>query len=197
VRGVCCVGSPSSRVESKCALLSLTVLWPLQSGQWILCKNRLVPQPPVRRANVADIPELLRLRGVMFGGMGIDTANAEWTVSTVRILERHLPSSTIVAAVVDRTLEPGICAAGLLQIQEGLGSPRFPKGLRGHVSSVAVDPEWRRRGLGEDILRFLLNEARTLGLERVELHATPDGERIYRKLGFHDRPVGVELQLDL
>jgi len=156
-----------------------------------------VELPLIRRARVTDIPELLRLRGVMFNDMHFEIANTEWIDSTTTSLERHLPTATIIGAVMDRVPEPGLRASGLLQIQEGLASPRFPKGVVGHISSVAVDPQWRRQGIGESVLRFLIVEARTLGLERVELHATPDGEAIYRKLGFHDRQGGVELSLEL
>lgn len=162
-----------------------------------LWKNRSVALPPIRRARVTDIPELLRLRGVMFHDMHFDIASTEWIDSTSTSFKRHLPLATIIGAVMDRVPEPGLCASGLLQIQEGLGSPRFPKGAVGHISSVTVDPEWRRQGIGESLLRFLIDEARTLGLERIELHATPDGEGIYRKLGFHDCQGGVELRLEL
>lgn len=151
----------------------------------------------VRRATVTDIAELLRLRGVMFNAMSADAENESWTPSARSLLERNLPTEAIIGAVIDRTGEPGLCGAGLLQIEESLGSPRFPRGLRGHISSVAVDVSWRRRGLGERIIHFLVDEARTLGLERVELHATNDGEGIYRKLGFRDRSGGVELRLEL
>jgi ribosomal protein S18 acetylase RimI-like enzyme len=152
---------------------------------------------PVRRANLTDIPELLRLRSVMFNDMSADSENGEWINSTRAVLERHLPTATIVGAVIDRTSERGLCGAGLLQIEESLGSPRFPKGAKGHLSSVAVDVEWRRQGLGERIVQFLVDEARLLGLERVELHATEAGEGIYRRLGFRDRQGGIELRLDL
>jgi ribosomal protein S18 acetylase RimI-like enzyme len=133
----------------------------------------------------------------MFDAMGIEATNLDWTITTIRVLERDLSSSAIVGAVVDREDGTGLCATGLLHIQETLGSPPFPKGLRGHISSVAVDLEWRKRGLGESILRYLLSEARTRGLERVDLNATPEGERIYRRLGFHEVRSGVDLRLDL
>jgi ribosomal protein S18 acetylase RimI-like enzyme len=67
----------------------------------------------------------------------------------------------------------------------------------GHIGSVAVDPPWRRQGIGERIVTFLIDEARSHGLERLELHATPGGEGIYRRLGFRDRRGGIELSLDL
>lgn len=144
-----------------------------------------------------DVAELVRLRGVMYHGMGVDDSNDEWKVVTARRLTSELPRATIVGGVVERRFEPGLCGAGLLRLDEVLGSPRFPRGLVAHVGSVAVDPEWRRRGIGESILRFLIDEARALGVERLELHATPDGEGIYRRLGFEDRGGGVELRMNL
>lgn len=144
-----------------------------------------------------DVAELVRLRGVMYHGMGVDDSNDEWIEVTTRKLTSELARASIVGGVVERVSQPGLCGAGLIRLDEVLGSPRFPKGLVGHVGSVAVDPEWRRRGIGESILRFLIDEARRRGVERVELHATPDGESIYRRLGFRDRQGGVELRLDL
>lgn len=133
----------------------------------------------------------------MFEGMGVVGESDHWRTSVRATLERNLPRGVIVGAVIDRSSEPGLCAAGLLQIQESLGSPRFPRGEEGHISSVSTDQAWRRQGLAQRVVAFLVDEARTLDLERVELHASIDGESIYRKLGFRDRPGGVELRLEL
>jgi GNAT superfamily N-acetyltransferase len=153
--------------------------------------------PPIRRATMTDIAEILRLRTVMFRDMNPDVENGEWLDSSSGVLERHLSNATVIGAVADRPNGPGLCASGLLQIHEGLGSPRFPRGVFGYVGSVAVDPEWRKMGLGGGVIQFLIQEARTLRLERIELHATRDGERIYRKLGFRDRNGGIELRLEI
>jgi ribosomal protein S18 acetylase RimI-like enzyme len=156
-----------------------------------------VDAPKVRRAQVSDIPELLRLRGVMFESMGYDVSESDWMVSATARLKKNLPLSLIIGAAAPRGPGLGLCAAGLLDVREILGSPRFPMGNTGHIYSVAVDPQWRRRGIGESVLRFLIDEARTAGLERVELHATPEAEPMYRRLGFHDRGGPVELRLEL
>lgn len=151
----------------------------------------------VRRADVTDVPEMVRLRGVMFRDMGVDLSSDAWKVTTTARLTRDLAVGVVIGAVVDRVSRSGLCASGVLQIHEVLGSPHFQKGVAGHVGSVAVDTEWRRRGVGERVLTFLIDEARVLGVERLELHATPAGEAIYRRLGFRDRQGGVELRLEL
>lgn len=144
---------------------------------------------------VEDIEEILRLRGVMFDAIGIRDEKDEWMHESRTTLASGLAAASIIGAVVERETEPGLCAAGLLHVHAMLGSPRYPRGAVGYVGSIAVDPPSRRRGLGEAIVTSLVADARALGLERVELHATPEGERIYRRLGFGERAGGTELQL--
>lgn len=149
----------------------------------------------VRRALVGDVEEIVRLRGVMFDAIGIRDERDEWVDASRATLESGLAAGSILGAVVERGPEPGLCAGGLLHVHTMLGSPRFPRGSFGYIGSIAVDPPWRRQGLGEAVVTSLVNDARELGLERVELHATPDGERIYRRLGFGERGGGTELRL--
>ena len=52
------------------------------------------------------------------------------------------------------------------------------------VLSVYVEPEWRRRGVGEALMRALLEALSARGIRRVVLHATDDGRRLYERLGF-------------
>lgn len=56
------------------------------------------------------------------------------------------------------------------------------------VYSVATLPEFRGRGVGEAMVRHAVERARAeTGLERVVLQSSPEGEPLYRRLGF--RPV--------
>jgi len=51
------------------------------------------------------------------------------------------------------------------------------------VTAAAV----RRRGIGACVTRACLDLARSQGLDRAALTASPDGRRIYRRLGFSER----------
>jgi ribosomal protein S18 acetylase RimI-like enzyme len=54
-----------------------------------------------------------------------------------------------------------------------------------YLSSIAVDPDFRRRGIGRAAMRFLLEEAS--GCARIELVTHPDNAAaiaLYRSLGF-------------
>lgn len=81
-------------------------------------------------------------------------------------------------AVLDGT--PVACAAVLT----GDGGGRPPAAwLEDVVTAAAV----RRRGIGTALTRACLELARSRGLDRAALTASPDGHRIYRRLGFVER----------
>lgn len=57
----------------------------------------------------------------------------------------------------------------------------------GHVMNLAVDPSYRRRGLGTELLRAGLAYLKRLGARQVELEVRTENEeaiRLYRRFGF-------------
>ena len=52
------------------------------------------------------------------------------------------------------------------------------------VLNVYVEPAWRRRGVAEAMMRALLNAPAVRSIRRIVLHASPDGRRLYERLGF-------------
>ena len=54
------------------------------------------------------------------------------------------------------------------------------------MSSVFVVPEHRGRGLARAVVSAGLSWLDEMGAEVVDLHATPDAERLYRSLGFSE-----------
>jgi ribosomal protein S18 acetylase RimI-like enzyme len=55
---------------------------------------------------------------------------------------------------------------------------------RGYVLNVFVEPEYRRRGLAQALVRECMDEARRRGIRVVALHASKKGQPVYEKLGF-------------
>jgi [ribosomal protein S18]-alanine N-acetyltransferase len=61
-----------------------------------------------------------------------------------------------------------------------------------HVTTFAVDPKWRRKGIGGQMVRALLQMARPLGARQATLEVRLSNlaaRRLYEKFGF--RPVGI------
>ncbi len=53
----------------------------------------------------------------------------------------------------------------------------------GWISMVLTDPDWRRRGLASRLMHIGIEHLRQSGLVPA-LDATPEGEKVYRSLGF-------------
>lgn len=61
-----------------------------------------------------------------------------------------------------------------------------------HITTFAVDPEWRRQGVGSQMVLTLLRMSRTLGARNATLEVRLSNlaaRRLYERFGF--RPVGV------
>ena len=82
-------------------------------------------------------------------------------------------------AILDGT--PVGCAAVL--VGDGRGGRPPAAWVEDVVTTAAV----RRRGVGACVTRACLDLARSRGLDRAALTASPDGHRIYRRLGFRER----------
>jgi ribosomal protein S18 acetylase RimI-like enzyme len=64
------------------------------------------------------------------------------------------------------------------------GTEDLELGPEAIVLNVYVEAAWRRRGVGEALLRAILDALAVRGIRRVVLHASPDGRRLYERLGF-------------
>jgi GNAT superfamily N-acetyltransferase len=69
-------------------------------------------------------------------------------------------------------------------------------GKLGYLLNFYTVPEARRKGIATRLLAELINEAKSLGLRYLHLHASKDGIGIYRKAGFVE-PWEPELELKL
>jgi predicted GNAT family N-acyltransferase len=54
----------------------------------------------------------------------------------------------------------------------------------GHIGRMAVVKEWRRRGIGAEIMAALMDEARRQGHAQVAISAQLQAAEFYRELGF-------------
>ncbi|HII94841.1 MAG TPA: GNAT family N-acetyltransferase, partial [Candidatus Methanofastidiosum sp.] len=57
-------------------------------------------------------------------------------------------------------------------------------------------PKARRNGISTELIKKLIEEAKILGIEILNLHATKDGIQMYRRFGFTD-PIDPEIELNL
>ncbi|GAA4631281.1 hypothetical protein GCM10023196_060090 [Actinoallomurus vinaceus] len=147
--------------------------------------------PLIRAATVPDIPELVRLRALLFAGLGdhgwgAPPSGEEWRRACADALGERLTDDSAKILVIDG--DAGLAACGIGTIDRRLPSPYTPSGLIGHVYGVVTDPAYRRRGHSRSIMHGLLDWFTERGIRRVDLTASPDGEPLYRSLGFTEHP---------
>lgn len=149
-------------------------------------------------ATINDIEELIDLRLAYladdFGELS-DVQRTQIASTLPAYLRTHLGTDLSIHVARDGHI---ISCAWLLQVQKP-PSPRFPHGRTGILFNVFTVEERRHQGLASAVMHRLLDEARMLELDVVELNATEDGYPLYCSLGFVDdssthRPMRMELE---
>jgi ribosomal protein S18 acetylase RimI-like enzyme len=73
-------------------------------------------------------------------------------------------------------------AIGTLEI--GVPNPHSPQGRSVRLANVITLPQYRGRGHGTRVVRDVIDWAEVIKADRVDLSATPEGQRLYERVGF-------------
>jgi GNAT superfamily N-acetyltransferase len=148
----------------------------------------------IRRASAADADALVRLRAAFAAELHGELFAAEpddrWQASFREVVRRELASARMRILVVDGDHEADgrLAACGVGTIDQWLPGPHLRDGRIGHVSNVYTAPAYRRRGYSRAIVNGLLAWFADCRVTRIDLHASPSAEPLYRSLGFADHP---------
>ena len=144
-----------------------------------------IPGATVRAARAEDVPALVELRALMFAAMGVREVG-EWRSSSARWFADRLESPGFRFAVVEAG---GRVVAGATGTLRDIGpGPGVPDGRDVLVTNVCTVPDARRRGYAGAAVGAVVEWARALGVTRVELVATAEGQPLYRAAGFREDP---------
>jgi ribosomal protein S18 acetylase RimI-like enzyme len=141
----------------------------------------------VRRAGVADAAALVRLRALMLAAMGVDVGpeDARWRGAAEDWFAERLAATGEFAAFVVDDPALGVVSNAVGACDRHAPGPTDLVGLHGHISNVSTDPRRLRRGYARVCLEALLDWfAADTGARVINLNATPDGDTLYRSLGF-------------
>ena len=149
---------------------------------------------PARPATIDDIPEVLRLAALMYRTIG-QRADEDWFREAGRLLETRMGEGRTGVFVADAENPGRLASCAAATIVERLPGPWNPAAKKAaYVQWMCTDPAYRRRGLGRAVLAALLDWLWAHGVTLVELHATKDGDPLYRSFGFKD-PAQPQLRL--
>lgn len=137
---------------------------------------------PLRLASAEDGPHLIRLWGLLFE-QDEAAAGEPWRAHAREWFARCVDDSgTARFPVVDVGGEIVATAIGTLEL--GVPSPLSPRGRTVRLANLITCPEHRGRGYGTSLVRDVIEWARSIGADRVDLSATEDGRRLYDRAGF-------------
>jgi len=138
---------------------------------------------PIRAANTADAAQLLALWALVFDGDD-PTQGTTWRKHAhdwfTGVVEDRATAHFPVIAVDDRVVATAI---GTLEL--GVPNPHCPRGRAVRLANLVTLPEHRGKGYGSLLVRDVVEWARSIEADRVDLSATPDGQRIYAQAGFN------------
>ncbi len=148
----------------------------------------------IRRAGLEDVSALIELRLALLREVGNITPPADLDAlaeANCRYLRAALPNGRFVAWVAE---ESGrlIAASGLVMLERP-PHERNLSGLEAYIMNLYTIPEWRGRGIGQQLLERLIEHARSMGARRIWLHDTGSGRGLYVRAGF--TPALKEMEL--
>lgn len=79
-----------------------------------------------------------------------------------------------------------IVATGIIFYFRSVPSSSNIKGNNAYITSMFVDSQYRRLGIGRSILSRLIDTARNKGYEVVMLNASEMGKKLYTQFGFKE-----------
>jgi GNAT superfamily N-acetyltransferase len=141
----------------------------------------------IRPATLEDIPELVRLRRMMFEAMGCDDTVAldQADAAVEPFIEEALRVGTFHGWLATTSTGEAVGSGGVLIDQHPPG-PANLSGRIGYILNVVTIPRYRRQGIARRMMETMLDWLAGQGIEVVALHASEAGRPLYRELGFVD-----------
>lgn len=134
----------------------------------------------VRDATPDDAEELVRLDSGIVASLGGE-ADGEWRARAVASLRESLAAARVIGAVV--VVDGATVSCAMATVWTTMPGPGHD-GRRAWVFGVATDPEHQRQGHARAALGRVLDRLDADGILKIDLSATPEGEALYRSLGF-------------
>ncbi len=147
----------------------------------------------VRKAKLSDIDMLVDNRLEFVCSIRTIANKEEFRMHTREYLQKHLEDGSLLCFIAIN--DEKIIASCILCIYETLPVPSCLSGRTGLLLNVYTLKEYRHQGLAYSLLSQLINEAKLLGVGKIQLDYTDDGYPLYKKIGFEklDREMVLKL----
>ena len=140
----------------------------------------------VRKVNDVDIDAMIRYRIdylLEMQGEREPSYVEQLTNKLSAYFHKGIANNSFLALVAE--YEGAIVSYGGLVLREIPGDFNCPSYLEGDILNMYTIPKVRRKGISTVILNQLITEAKSLGVTKLALHTSKDGEKLYRSVGFN------------
>lgn len=136
----------------------------------------------LRAATLDDGPHLLRMWALLFDEK--DSASEEpWRGHASKWFAQCVADPSMARFPVIE-IDGQIVATAIGTLELGVPNPQCPHGRTVRLANVITLPEYRGAGYGASLVDDVIEWARSINADRVDLSATPEGQRIYLRAGF-------------
>jgi len=136
----------------------------------------------IRKASKADSKWILHHRIEMFKDMGeSEESLIETTKLTERYLEDDWTEDYLYFIIEDDSTVVGGCGISTFRIPPQLSQP---SGIYAYLSNMFIEPEYRGKGIGRELVDFVVDFCRKEKIGLLFLHASDKGLPLYQSLGF-------------
>ena len=138
----------------------------------------------LRKAVSEDIPKIFDNRIRFVSDFSKSELSAEFIENTLNYLKENIGRDDFLAWLAFDNDE--IKSIVVMSIYKVLPTVTNISGRHGLILNVWTHEDYRRQGLAYMLLKNIISEAKTKGVDRISLKATDMGRLVYEKLGFED-----------
>lgn len=138
-----------------------------------------------RKANINDIETIIKYRIDFLKELQTEVDDEGEKILKIQLntyFTKTMNDQTFIVWIAEQNNMP--VGFGGLIIREIPGHFTLLNGKTGYILNMYTIPSHRKKGICTKIFSYLLQEAKNVGIGKIELHATPEGEKIYRNFGF-------------
>lgn len=158
-------------------------------------RRTLLSKLSVHKAGLRDLDALVHQRREMWKALGIK--NGEMHDRGDRIYKRwaraRLKNHQLMAWIV-KSSDGRVAGGGCIWVQPVQPRPHRASMVQPYLLSMFTEPDFRRRGVASMVVKEAIKWSRRNKYERLMLHASEMGRKVYSQLGFKRT---WEMRLDL
>jgi GNAT superfamily N-acetyltransferase len=152
----------------------------------------------IRKASVNDVETLIEYRILFLKetyGAPPPEKESYLRKTLMEYFTRSFKNYSFISWIAEYENKP-VGFSGLV-IRDQPGNFEVPNGKTGYILNMFTLKDFRKNGICKLLFQKLIDESKQLNLDKIELHATNDGELVYRQFGFaepHDKALEKKLR---